>query len=122
MVKVTNVDEAGKVTLSARRPQSTTAFTAMITDDPDDGVADAKWQWAKASSMNGSYSNIENATSDDLHTAGRDIGSYLRATVTYEDNEGAGKSAMMKSDFPVQAVRGQNDAPEFAADQDPDRG
>ena len=31
-VEVTNVDEAGKVTLSARRPQTDTAFTAMVTD------------------------------------------------------------------------------------------
>ena len=46
-VMVTNVDEAGKVTLSARRPQSNTPFTAMITD-PDGDLADAKWQWAKA--------------------------------------------------------------------------
>ena len=44
MVKVTNVDEAGTVTLSARRPQTDTAFTAEISDpdvsDPDDGVTD----------------------------------------------------------------------------------
>ena len=37
MVMVTNVDEAGKVTLSARRPQSNTAFTAIVTD-PDTTV------------------------------------------------------------------------------------
>ncbi len=118
MVKVTNVDEDGKVTLSARRPQSATAFTAMITD-PDGGVADAKWQWAKAGSMNGSYSNIANATSETYTPMDADINSYLRATVMYEDNEGEDKSAMMKSDFQVQARRGQNDAPEFADDQDP---
>ena len=118
MVKVTNVDEAGTVTLSARRPQSATAFTAML-EDPDTGVADEKWQWAKASSKNGSYRNIANATSATYTPTDDDLGSYLRATVMYEDVEGEGKSAMMKSDFPVQALRGQNEAPEFAADQDP---
>ena len=118
MVKVTNVDEAGMVTLSARRPQSATAFTAMM-DDPDDGVTDEKWQWAKASSRNGSYGNIENARSETYTPTDDDVGSYLRATVTYEDVEGESKSAMMKSDFPVQAKRGANKAPEFADDQDP---
>ena len=119
MVMVTNVDEPGKVTLSARRPQSNTDFTAVVTD-PDDGVGDEKRQWAKAGSMNGSYTNIPNAMSATYTPVDGDVGSYLRATVTYEDNEDAGKSAMMKSDFPVQSVRGQNDAPEFAAVQDPD--
>ena len=118
MVKVTNVDEDGMVTLSARRPQSATAFTAMI-NDPDTGVSDDKWQWAKAGSLNGSYGNITSATSDTYTPKDADLGSYLRATVTYEDAEGEGKSAMMKSEFPVQAIRGANNAPEFAADQDP---
>ena len=34
MVEVTNVEEPGKVTLSALRPQSATLFTATLTD-PD---------------------------------------------------------------------------------------
>ena len=38
MVTVTNVDEAGTVSLSARRPQSATAFTAEISD-PDGATA-----------------------------------------------------------------------------------
>ena len=48
-----------------------------------------------------------------------DIGSYLRATVSYSDREGSGKSAMMTSEYAVQAVRGSNAAPKFADDQDP---
>ena len=35
MVEVTNVEEPGKVTLSALQPQSATPFTATLTD-PDD--------------------------------------------------------------------------------------
>ena len=122
MVEVTNVDEAGTVTLSARRPQSATAFMAMVADldaTVDAPITDEKWQWAKASSRNGSYGNIENARSETYTPTDADLRSYLRATVTYEDPEGAGKTAMMKSEFPVQAVRGQNNAPEFADDQDP---
>ena len=58
MVEVTNVDEMGMVTLSALRPQSATAFTATLTD-PDIGISGTTWQWAKASSRNGSYRDID---------------------------------------------------------------
>ena len=40
-------------------------------------------------------------------------------TATYTDPEGSGKSAMERSDYKVQAVRGANNAPVFP-DQDPD--
>ena len=106
------------MTLSARRPQTDTAFTAMITD-PDGAVSDAKWQWAKAGSKNGSYRNIDMAKSETYTPEDADNGSYLRATVTYEDPQGEGKSAMMKSEFQSQRITGGNNAPEFADDQDP---
>ena len=121
MVKVTNVDEDGMVTLSARRPQSATAFTAMITD-PDTGVSDEKWQWAKAGSKNGSYGNITSATSDTYTPTDADLGSYLRATVTYEDAEDEGKSAMMKSEFPVQRDTGREQGPRVRRRPGPDYG
>ena len=116
-VKVTNVNEDGTVTLSARRPQTDTAFTAAVTD-PDGDVADKKWQWSKASSKNGSYGDIEDANSELYTPKDADAGSYLRATVTYEDAEGEGKSAMMESEFPSQRITGSNKAPKFADDQD----
>ena len=118
-VKVTNVDEAGKVTLSARRPQTDTVLTAMI-DDPDRTVSDAKWQWAKAGSKNGSYRDIDDATSEMYTPKDADSGSYLRARVTYEDGEGEGKSAMMVSELQSQRITGGNNAPAFDDVQDPD--
>ena len=118
MVKVTNVDEEGKVTLSARRPQTDTAFTAEVSD-PDGSVTDEKWQWAKASSKGGSYRAIDKATSVTYTPKDADSGSYLRATVTYEDDEGEGKSAMMVSELQSQRITGGNNAPKFADDQDP---
>ena len=117
-VNVTNVDEAGTVTLSARRPQTDTDFTAMM-DDPDDTVSDAKWQWAKAGSKNGTYRDIDEATSETYTPKDADSSSYLRATVTYEDGEGEGKSAMMVSEFQSQRITGGNNAPEFDDVQDP---
>ena len=115
---MTNVDEDGTVELSALRPQSAIAFTATL-DDPDGATSNAKWQWSKSSSKNGSYSAIDKATSATYTPKDGDIGSYLRATVTYTDPEDEGKTAKMESDFTVQAVRGSNTAPKFADDQDP---
>ena len=115
MVKVTNAPPTrsgiGHPVGSAAPVHHSASFTAMITD-PDTGVSDEKWQWAKAGSLNGSYSNITIATSETYTPTDADIGSYLRAMVTYEDLfEGEGKSAMMKSEFPVQAIRGANNVP-----------
>ena len=123
MVEVTNVDEDGTVTLSARRPLADVAFTAELTD-PDGDATNLKWQWAKSRSENGSYTDIDDNAEADTYTptdaSGKsDAGYYLRATVSYTDPEGSGKSAMMKSEYTVRATRGSNDAPEFAADQDP---
>ena len=118
-VEVTNVEEAGMVTLSALQPQSNVELTATLTD-PDGGITGTTWQWAKASSKNGSYADIDKATSMPYTPDDGDIGSYLRATAMYTDDaEGSGKSAMAKSDYAVQGVRGTNEAPVFP-DQDPD--
>ena len=118
MVEVTNEEERGMVTLSALRPQSAVMFTATLTD-PDGGITGTTWQWAKARSKNGSYSNIEDATSMAYTPDDADIGSHLRATASYTDAEGSDKSAMMMSEHAVQRPRGSNEAPVFP-DQDPD--
>ena len=118
MVEVTNVDEPGTVTLSALRPQSATMFTATLTD-PDGSISGTTWQWSKATSRNGTYRDIEDAISMSYEPDDPDIGSYLRATASYTDGEGSGKSAMARSDNKAQGVRGLNEAPEFP-DQDPD--
>ena len=123
MVEVTNVEEDGTVTLSARRPLVDVAFTAELTD-PDGVATNPKWRWAKSRSKNGSYTDIDDnaeaATYTPTDAVGKtDVGYYLRATVSYTDPEGSGKSTMMKSDYAVQATRGTNNAPKFADDQDP---
>ena len=124
-VDVTDVDEPGTVTLSARRPQVSVNFTASLTDlDGFDGdVPNPKWQWAKSSSKNGSYTDIDGAEAATYTPTDAvdksDIGDYLRATASYTDGEGSGKTAVMNSEYMVQAARRDNNAPEFADDQDP---
>ena len=120
-VTVTNVNELGTVTLSALRPQSATPFTATLTDldNPDPTtITGTTWQWAKASSRNGTYSDIEDATSAMYSPKDEDVNSYLRATASYTDGQDRDKSAMARSQYAVQAVRGNNEPPEFP-DQDP---
>ena len=56
-VEVTNVDEPGVVTLSARQPMAGVRLTATITD-PDGDPSNIEWQWQKGSS------NIPNADSE----------------------------------------------------------
>ena len=131
MVKVTNEEEMGMVELSARQPGSGVVFTATLTD-PDSvtiddltGLIDSgtTWQWESAPSKNGSYTDIDGAMAETYtptDAAGKsDNGRFLRATVSYTDGEGSDKTAMMTSEYAVQALRGTNNAPKFADDQDP---
>ena len=67
---VTDVDEPGMVTLSALQPQAGTALTATITDpdgvtttNPDRFITGIEWQWAKSMTMDGTYEDIDKATS-----------------------------------------------------------
>ena len=118
-VKVTNVDEAGTVTLSALRPQSSIAFTAMLSDK-DRGVRNAMWQWSKSRSRNGSYANIDDkAMLATYIPKDDDEGYFLKATAMYTDGHGSGKEASERSTYTSQRVRGVNSAPEFDDDQDP---
>ena len=100
-IKVTNVDEVGTVSLSNIQPGVGQEITASLTD-PDGGVNDMKWQWARSGTgADGSFTDIDGATSatytpeakveDDPATVGineeyaGDEGQFLRARVTYRD-------------------------------------
>ena len=117
-VEVTNVDEPGTVTLSALQPQAGTMLTATHSD-PDGTISDLKRQWAKSMTMDGTYEDIDKATSSAYTPKDVDIDYYLRVTVSYTDPEGEGKTAMATSAYAVQGLRSKNNAPEFADDQDP---
>ena len=60
MVEVTNVDEAGTVTLSAVAPYPGVELTATHSD-LDGGITGAEWQWSKSRSKTRSYNAIEDA-------------------------------------------------------------
>ena len=113
-ITVTNVEEAGTVTLSHNQPSARTEVTATLTD-PDGGVTIQSWQWASSSTPNGSYTNIPSATSASYTPVAGDVDKYLRATVSYTDAEGSGKTAQSTTTGAVRA--GPNRPPTFP-DQD----
>ncbi len=114
-ITVNNVDEAGTVTLSSTQPIEGTPLTATL-DDPDFVVSgSATWAWA--GSPNGSSSSwtpINGATSASYTPVPADVGRYLRATASYTDGEGSGKSAQRVSANRVQPAPVEpNEPPEF---------
>ena len=98
-VTVTNVDEAGTVTLSpTTRPRVGTAITAALTD-PDGTTTGVTWQWAKkATTTNSTYANITGARSASYTPLDDDADYFLRATASYDDPEGSNKSADAAND------------------------
>ena len=108
-VTVTNVDEAGTVTLSTNQPPVRAEITAALTD-PDEGVTGAVWQWERSSDGNTDWAGI--GTSSPSYTpVDGDVGYHLRATASYTDGHGPGKTAQAASTQAVQA--GANRPPEF---------
>ena len=116
-VTVTDVDEAGTASIDRPQPQVSRPLGASLSDE-DEGVAAERWQWAR--SQDGTtWTDIEGATSPRRSPAQADVGMYLRASVTYSDKFGPGKTASAVSANPVEAKTLSNAAPSFA-DQDRD--
>ena len=115
-VTVTNVDEDGTVSLDKVAPYPGVDLTATL-DDPDDQITSPEWQWSRSRSKTSSnYADIEDAEAVSYSPTSGDVGFYLRATVTYNDGEGEGKSAMATSAHTVQAINEPNADPEFTDD------
>ena len=110
-IDLTNLDEAGTVTLPATLTGGT-AVTASLSD-PDGTVSGDSWQWARGDTATGSFSDISGATAASYTPVAADVGKYLRANVTYTDPEGSGKTASATSSSAVDA---SNSDPEFSAE------
>ena len=107
-ISVNNKDEDGTVTLPATFVGGTAA-TASVSD-PDGTVSGDSWRWARGNTATGAFSDIGGATSASYTPVVADVGKYLRATVSYTDPEGSGKSA---SEVSSSTVGGTNSAPTF---------
>ena len=108
-VTITNIDEAGTVALSTNQPSARAEITAALTD-PDEGVTGIVWQWERSSDGNTDWTDI--GTSSPSYTpVDEDVGYHLRATASYTDGHGPGKTAQAASTQAVQV--GANRPPEF---------
>ena len=99
-VMVTNMEEAGTVTLDPARPSVGTAITATLADD-DIVEGTVMWQWASADAMAGTFTNISDANSATYTPVDDDAGMYLRATATYDDGYDDGNTAMKVAETAV---------------------
>ena len=101
-ITVTNVDEAGTVSI-AGTPVVGTAYTATLSD-PDEGVTGTTWQWTKSATATGTFNSINNATNAGYTPVTGDVGMFLKATASYTDAEGSGKSATSAASAAVAAL------------------
>ena len=91
-VNLTNVDEAGRVLLSSLEPEVDSEITATL-NDPDGSVSASGWQWTKSSDDGSTWTDIVGAISATFTPTSDEAEMHLRATVSYTDGEGPGKSA-----------------------------
>ncbi len=105
-IEVGNVEEAGSVTLSPPPYMVGSPVTATLAD-PDGGVSGAVRQWEISADGNAPWSVISGAASESYTPKAGDAGKFLRATVTYTDGHGPGKSAQSAST--AQAVQTPDD-------------
>ena len=102
-VTVTNVDEPGTLTLSPTRPRIGTALTAAVTD-PDGVIGTTTWTWERSAGRN-EWNVIGGAASSSYTPVAADAGRYLRATATYTDQHGTGRTARAVAPHVVLAHR-----------------
>ena len=110
-VNVANLDERADqpVQLGAQRGVINVALTATLTDP--DHVVSATWQWQRSTSRTGGWADIANADASSYTPTAADRDHYLRATASYEDGHGSGKSANAVTEFTTVNERSTNTAP-----------
>ena len=90
-VSVTDVEEAGVLTLSPPRGWPNTRFDAVLSDD-DGNTTGFSWKWERSSNRS-SWEEIAGATASSYTAGADDVGHYLRASVEYSDRRGGNKKA-----------------------------
>ena len=110
-IAVTNADDDGTVALLPIQPQVGAPLTATL-DDPDGGVTAVTWSW-QSSPDRVDWSSISRAESNTYTPLEGDGGKFLRATASYADTLGPGRTAQAVSGHKARAVPINNAAPEF---------
>ena len=110
-VNVVNLDERADppVQLGAQRGVIDVALTATLADP--DNVVSATWQWQRSTRRTGGWADIANTDASSYTPTADDRNQYLRATVSYEDGHGPGKSADAATEFTTVNERSSNSGP-----------
>ena len=103
IVSMTNVDEAGAVSLDVDPPQADSPVTATLLD-PDGGVTGLAWTWERSPDGSSDWAAVAGATSAAYTPANADADYYLRANAAYADGHGPGKTANSAAAGPVVGV------------------
>ena len=109
-VTVENVEEPGTVALSPVQPRVGDTLNALLTD-PDMVSGAVTWSWERSTSRTSGWAAVSVAASASYQTVDADANYYLRATASYDDGAGAGKSASAVSANPVRAPAPGNTDP-----------
>ena len=113
-IHVTDMDEAGTVSLPPDPPQALTPLTARL-DDPDrDAGHTVSWQWASSANRTDPWTAIGGATAPSYTPQASDVTKYLRATATYQDRHARNQSAFSDASAQVTA-QAQSVAPEITS-------
>ena len=109
-IEVIDIEHEGTVSLPLTQPRVGSPVQASLSD-PDGGVTGATWQWERSDDGVTGWEDIDGARSASYTPGTDDIGKYLRATATYTNTHGPGKTAQSVTSDAVGAV--PNSDPEF---------
>ncbi len=121
-IDLVNVEEPGTVTVKPYRPVIGKSTTASLSDPDGLRYSTPRWQWQQMEDLSSAaWEDIpgRRARSEVYTPVGEDEGRLLRATVTYSDGHGSGKSAESKATAAVVSA-GAADSTAAAADFDGD--
>ena len=115
-VEVTDVDEAGKVSIDQPQPQVGRSLKATGFSDPDE-AKDQVISWERGTSAEGPWTDLSITTAAYTPVAA-DEGNWLRVTYTYNDKFGDGKTVSAVSENAVEAKTKANAEPAFPKEDD----
>ena len=107
-VTILDVEEDGVLTLSDDEPGVGETLTTTLSDG-DGMIGGQMWQWARSENGRDGWTNIGGTTSIYTTTLA-DADFFLRASVTYRDRRGGGKTAEA---ITTERVFGENQRPTF---------
>ena len=107
-INLTNVDEDGTITISGTLSGGSTLTSTF--SDPDMGIADLSYKWARGETQSGTFTDIPSTNASTYTTVAADVGMYLQVTASYTDAEGSGKSA---SAVTTSVISASNAVPTF---------